>query len=95
MGRITTSFRMKLDETVSRIKTELLSLVIDERIRRNAENVIKGWYSEANALSNFSQPYLLGTLTLFSIFALRAEIEELNERLKKLEKELADLKSKV
>ena len=95
MGRITTSFRMKLDETVSRIKTELLSLVIDENIRRSAEKVVKGWYSEANALSNFSQPYLLGTLTIFSVFALQAEVEELREKVKKLEEELVELKSKV
>jgi len=95
MGRITTSFRLKLDEAVSRIRTELLSLIIDEKVRKGAEKIIKSWYSEANALSNFSQPYIFGTLTLFSIFSLQSQIAELEEKLKELNDKLLKIEEKV
>lgn len=84
MGRVNTSFRLKLDEAVARIRSELLSLVIDEKRRRAGEKIIKIWYDEANALSNFNQPYIYGTLLILSIMDLQKQINLLEEEVKKL-----------
>ena len=84
MGRVNKSFRIKLDEAIARIKSELLALVIDEKRRKAAEKIIKVWYDEANALSNFNRPYIYGTLLVLSIIDLQKQISLLEEEVKKL-----------
>lgn len=88
MGRITNSFRIKLDEAVKRLRSELYSLLVDEGRRRAFDKVVKAWYEEANAIGAFGQPYIYGSLAIFSIIDLQAQIEE-------LEKELEKLRSKI
>lgn len=84
MGRVNKSFRIKLDEAVSRIRSELLSLMIDEKRRKASEKIIKVWYDEANALANFNQPYIYGTVMLLSIIDLQRQINLLEEEVRKL-----------
>lgn len=84
MGRITNSFRIKLDEAVARLKSELYSLLVDKNRRRAFEKVVKSWYEEANAIGAFSQPYIYGSLAIFSAIDLQAQIDELRREIKEL-----------
>jgi len=79
---------MKLDEAVARLKSELYALLIDEKRRKAFDRVIKSWYEEANAIASFKQPYIYGSLAIFSLVDLQAQIDELR-------KELKDLRMKV
>jgi len=84
MGRITNSFRIKLDEAVKRLRSELYSLLVDEGRRRAFDKVVKSWYEEANAIGAFSQPYIYGSLAIFSVIDLQAQVDELKRELEKL-----------
>ena len=84
MGRITNSFRIKLDEAVKRLRSELYSLLVDEGRRRAFDKVVKSWYEEANAIGAFSQPYIYGSLAIFSVIDLQAQVDELRRELEKL-----------
>ena len=84
MGRITNSFRIKLDEAVKRLRSELYSLLVDEGRRRAFDKVVKSWYEEANAIGAFSQPYIYGSLAIFSVIDLQAQVDELQKELEKL-----------
>ena len=86
MGRITNSFRIKLDEAVKRLRSELYSLLVDEGRRRAFDKVVKSWYEEANAIGAFSQPYIYGSLSIFSIIDLQAQIEDLKREVEELRK---------
>jgi len=88
MGRITNSFRIKLNEATLRIKTELCSLLANDKRRKAFDEVVKAWYEEANAIGNFSQPYIYGSLSIFSIIDLQRQIIELREEIAKLRKML-------
>jgi len=84
MGRITNSFRIKLDEAVKRLRSELYSLLVDEGRRRAFDKVVKSWYEEANAIGAFNQPYIYGSLAIFSVIDLQAQVDELKRELEKL-----------
>ncbi|MCD6562935.1 MAG: hypothetical protein J7K23_03330 [Thermoproteales archaeon] len=86
MGRITNSFRIKLDEAVIRIDRELIDNLINKERKYAFSKVVKAWFEEANALQSFSQPYIYGSLTLLSIIDLQAKINRLEERIKRLER---------
>lgn len=86
MGRITNSFRIKLDEAIIRIDRELIEMLVDEKRRSAFKNMVKTWFEEANALQSFSQPYIYGSLTILSIIDLQSQIDELKSRIERLER---------
>lgn len=86
MGRVTSSFRIKLDEAIIRIDRELIGMLVDEKRRNAFNNVVKAWFEEANALQSFSQPYIYGSLTILSIIDLQSQIDELKSRIERLER---------
>ncbi len=86
MGRITNSFRIKLDEAIIRIDRELIEMLADEKRRSAFKNIVKAWFEEANALQSFSQPYIYGSLTILSIIDLQSQIDELKRKVERLER---------
>ncbi len=92
MGRVNHSFRMKLAEAINRIKSELLSMVVDEGRRRGAEKFFRACIEEANALGNFDQPYIYGSMTIIGILDLQRQVDELRTDVERLKEELRCLK---
>lgn len=86
MGRVTPSFRVKLAEAVSRVRGELVELLVRDERRRAFRRVARAWREESNALSSFSQPYIYGSLLLVSVLDLQAQVDELRRRVEELEK---------
>jgi hypothetical protein len=86
MGRATPSFREKYRETVEALRSELVELLRKER-REAFEKLEKVWNEELGAISNCSNPYILGSLLLVALLDLERKVEELERRMGELEGE--------
>ncbi len=86
MGRAIPSFREKYQETVETLKSELVELLRKER-QEAFEELEKVWSEELGAISNCSNPYLLGSLLLVALLDLERKVKELEKRVGELESE--------
>lgn len=84
MGRAVPSLREKLAEILRSIEVELLPLLSPGR-RAVYQRVSRAWVEEYAALSNYSNPHALVAMLLVSVLDLQAQVEELEERLRRLE----------
>jgi len=86
MGRATPSFREKYREAVETLRSELVELLRKER-REAFEELERVWNEELGAISNCSNPYILGSLLLVALLDLERRVKELEGRIGELEGE--------
>lgn len=85
MGRVNANFNRRLKEEVSRIRREI-GVFLGEEEGEALEELVVFWMENEHVLSNFSNPYLLGSLCLLSIINIVSRLKALEKKLEELER---------
>ncbi|NWG08809.1 MAG: hypothetical protein HXX80_00595 [Nitrososphaerales archaeon] len=103
MGRITPSFRQLYEETISELKTQYQSGLIDLGLKQAFDLLLKeAWNSEQAAMGNSNMPTVLDKLNLTAnihnrklIEVLKRMLEEKERAIEELREELEDLRARI
>jgi hypothetical protein len=103
MGRITPSFRQLYDETISELKTELRSALVDLGHKNAFELLLKeAWNPEQAAMGNSTLPTTCDKLNIMAsihnrklIAALLKELKQRDSILEQLEGKIVSLENKL
>ena len=103
MGRITPSFRQLYEETISELKTELQSALVDLGHKSAFDLLLKeAWNSEQAAMGNSTLPTVCDKLNIMASIhnrkLLAALVRQLNERdsiIEKLEERIVSLEDQI
>ncbi|MGH9920673.1 MAG: hypothetical protein ACRD6W_17610 [Nitrososphaerales archaeon] len=87
MGRITPNFRQTYQELLDKLRKNYVAMLRDPRHKAAFESLLmEAWDSEHAAMSNSESPLVLDALNLTANVHNKSEIDELKERLARLEK---------
>ena len=103
MGRITPSPRTLYEETVEELKSLYRSSLVDQGHRQAFDLLLKqAWETEQAAMANSNIPVVIDRLNLTSnlhnrklVEALSKRVEEMEEAIVALERELLELKAQL
>jgi len=103
MGRITPSPRTLYEETVEELKSQYRSSLVDQGHRQAFDLLLKqAWETEQAAMANSNIPVVIDRLNLTSnlhnrklVEALSKRVEEMEEAIVALERELLELKAQL
>jgi len=103
MGRITPSPRTLYEETVEELKSQYRSSLVDQGHRQAFDLLLKqAWETEQAAMANSNIPVVIDRLNLTSnlhnrklVEALSKRVEEMEEAIEALERELLELKAQL
>jgi uncharacterized small protein (DUF1192 family) len=103
MGRITPSPRTLYEETVEELKSQYRSSLVDQGHRQAFDLLLKqAWETEQAAMANSNIPVVIDRLNLTSnlhnrklVEALSKRVEEMEEAIVALEKEILELKAQL
>ncbi len=103
MGRITPSPRTLYEETVEELKSQYRSSLVDQGHRQAFDLLLKqAWETEQAAMANSNIPVVIDRLNLTSnlhnrklVEALTKKVEEMEEAIVALERELLELKAQL
>lgn len=84
MGRVNVNFNHRLKEEISRIRREI-GVFLGEEDSAALEELVVFWMENEHVLSNFSNPYLLGSLCLLSIIHIVSRLNVIEKKLEALE----------
>ncbi len=91
MGRITPTFRQTYQELLEKLRKNYVAMLRDPRHREAFESLLmEAWDREHAAMSNSELPLVLDALNLTANIHNKSEVEELKERLARLERKLGD-----
>jgi hypothetical protein len=96
MGRITPSFRQLYEETVSELRTELQAALVDLSHKSAFDLLLKeAWNPEQAAMGNSTLPTVSDKLNVVASIHNRKLIAVLTKGLKEKNREIEELKQKV
>jgi hypothetical protein len=96
VGRITPSFRQLYEETVSKLKTELQSALVDLNHKSAFDLLLKeAWNPEQAAMGNSTLPTVSDKLNVMASIHNRKLIATLTRGLKEKNREIKELKQQV
>ena len=96
MGRITPSFRQLYEETISEMRTELQSALVDLNHKSAFDLLLKeAWNPEQAAMGNSTLPTVSDKLNVMASIHNRKLIAILTKGLKEKDHEIEELKQRV
>ena len=96
MGRITPSFRQLYEETISELRTELQSALVDLSHKSAFDLLLKeAWNPEQAAMGNSTLPTVSDKLNVMASIHNRKLIAVLTKSMKEKDREIEELKQRV
>ena len=96
MGRVTPSFRLLYEETVSELRTELQAALVDLSHKNAFDLLLKeAWNPEQAAMGNSTLPTVSDKLNVMASIHNRKLIAVLTKGLKEKDREIEELRQRV